>query len=1149
MRAAGADAEAMRRALLEGCLRTLTDPGARKSLAIQTAAAALGGSGQAVRRGVEPTAEQVERVVGEITEALGSRYVEAKHPRDRQGRWRDVPGRGDDAPKRVKSVSGIGGTPSRSSQASAGPGDGARRAKSTSGIGGASTSDGAGGARQPQAKPTASKPRSSGDGKSKSVSGIGGSRAKAGGTWDQDAWAADALVVDANGDIEVAAKALAAGKRVRLNQPREVATLLDKLNEMVRDAAAKGEKAPTYDLCKVSVPGTNLFCLESKNIPRVQMPQLKGVPTPGSKASKVKPDKRGEVDLQDEFRKWLEDSGVKITDETEKAAYCRATQNELNGAKVAGIERAFQEGKLDYARLFVSKDNYIVDGHHRWAAQVANDLRDNVPGDITMDVARVDMDIGELLAAANQFAADWGIPQVGLNQGFASEKKVRESADDCGCGGPVLQEAPAAVNDTRQVLADKPKRPARPVSKPAPKPAGRGNTRASGGDDQAREPRAAQDDFEKLHPRGRGGLWIKKNQGVNSPTGDPQVAQAQRRLAQLGYAPGAPDGKAGPLTQAAISKFQAAYGLRQTGEIDPATYQTMLSPPARTVEQVRRDQEKLDAVPDARGNTREGSARGDASGGDPTTTKKVTRNPDGSVTTTTTTTAGGDGEGDDGRAPRRGQSGGKGGASKGGASKGGSREGKGKQATTGGVIGEGEGVDGEPSAQVKALQQDLQTLGYDLGKFGVDGRFGPYTDRAIRRLQREHGLKADGKVGRRTRRLLKRLVQRQGEIAKAKGRVQSADEMQEGAVAWKGWLHPRDREGRFREVSRGLTSAAKAEWGAAIKATPRRADVGDSVAFKANPLLQTLEGAGVGRVQAVRDAPGGGTIYVVDTVKGVKRVHDDQVVSVRKRKVREDLVERFDDATARRLVAEAALAEGRASGAFVGAHAEEMALARVVLREAVGDLDVTQARAAAMLGQRTTEARGVLAEAGCKMPHKAMAKREMRTCPSCGVKLDRLAKDIEESTQSPLALLESVDIGAEGHREVIAFMRTGGWRLVEARARKLDALPPLGPVDLSEVKSSVYPGLERKKGGPDNWVEKAGGLPKYIERIAKHLHYEKGKTISHAIAIAVNVVKKMCASGDTNWPGKQNVNPKSRAEACRAVASWERKKASTKGRD
>jgi hypothetical protein len=75
-----------------------------------------------------------------------------------------------------------------------------------------------------------------------------------------------------------------------------------------------------------------------------------------------------------------------------------------------------------------------------------------------------------------------------------------------------------------------------------------------------------------------------------------------------------------------------------------------------------------------------------------------------------------------------------------------------------------------------------------------------------------------------------------------------------------------------------------------------------------------------------------------------------------------------------------------------------------------------------------------------------------------------------------------------------------------------------------------------------NWVTKAGGLPKYIKRIAKHLQ-KKGMDQSRAIATAVNAAKKMCSTGDTSWPGRQQINAGSRAEACAAVASWEEKKA------
>jgi hypothetical protein len=97
--------------------------------------------------------------------------------------------------------------------------------------------------------------------------------------------------------------------------------------------------------------------------------------------------------------------------------------------------------------------------------------------------------------------------------------------------------------------------------------------------------------------------------------------------------------------------------------------------------------------------------------------------------------------------------------------------------------------------------------------------------------------------------------------------------------------------------------------------------------------------------------------------------------------------------------------------------------------------------------------------------------------------------------------------------------------------------------DLDLVDSHVYPGLERKPGGPDNWVEAAGGLPDYIERIAKHLHYEKGMTISRAIAVAVNTVKRWAAGGTVTEHGTtKRITPKTQALAAKALASWEAKK-------
>jgi hypothetical protein len=75
-----------------------------------------------------------------------------------------------------------------------------------------------------------------------------------------------------------------------------------------------------------------------------------------------------------------------------------------------------------------------------------------------------------------------------------------------------------------------------------------------------------------------------------------------------------------------------------------------------------------------------------------------------------------------------------------------------------------------------------------------------------------------------------------------------------------------------------------------------------------------------------------------------------------------------------------------------------------------------------------------------------------------------------------------------------------------------------------------------------NWVQQTGGLPQYIKRISDHLR-AKGMDQSRSIAVAVNAAKRMCATGDLNFPGLQQVNAGSKAEACAAVADWERKKA------
>lgn len=52
---------------------------------------------------------------------------------------------------------------------------------------------------------------------------------------------------------------------------------------------------------------------------------------------------------------------------------------------------------------------------------------------------------------------------------------------------------------------------------------------------------------------------------------------------------------------------------------------------------------------------------------------------------------------------------------------------------------------------VKALQQALMALGYSLPKYGADGKWGSETLKALKKFQKDNGLKADGIVGKNTK--------------------------------------------------------------------------------------------------------------------------------------------------------------------------------------------------------------------------------------------------------------------------------------------------------------------------------------------------------------------------------------------------------------
>lgn len=72
-----------------------------------------------------------------------------------------------------------------------------------------------------------------------------------------------------------------------------------------------------------------------------------------------------------------------------------------------------------------------------------------------------------------------------------------------------------------------------------------------------------------------------------------------------------------------------------------------------------------------------------------------------------------------------------------------------------------------------------------------------------------------------------------------------------------------------------------------------------------------------------------------------------------------------------------------------------------------------------------------------------------------------------------------------------------------------------------------------------NWVENSGGLPAYIEEVAKAIK-KSGKTTSQAIAIAISRIKK--------WAVDPKTDATTKAKAVKAVAQWEALRAKNKAR-
>jgi hypothetical protein len=220
--------------------------------------------------------------------------------------------------------------------------------------------------------------------------------------------------------VEEAYEEIAKGNLVEMESLQEAVTIVEKMAEYVKQVEEKtGEKAKNLNFCQISVPGTNLFCGASvatdkypDGVPRAEMPQLSGIPEEGSKASKLaRVDEEGNVDISKSLIEKLAKGGVETKEMEVSASSLKASQSELKGKTVSFFLTPKGQKILDddSAVIFISKDGYVIDGHHRWAGKVFQDMKDGKTGDVKMRVKVIDMPIMEILDAALDHSDDMGI--------------------------------------------------------------------------------------------------------------------------------------------------------------------------------------------------------------------------------------------------------------------------------------------------------------------------------------------------------------------------------------------------------------------------------------------------------------------------------------------------------------------------------------------------------------------------------------------------------------------------------------------------------------------------------------------------------------------------------------------------------------------
>lgn len=149
------------------------------------------------------------------------------------------------------------------------------------------------------------------------------------------------------------------------------------------------ERTDHPDITEIKVEGTLLFGDEGMGIARKDMPQI-------------------DKDLRPQFLEDLEKDGITSEKEKVDPKTLKPVQKEVSGSRSGAIYNKYrEEGKIPkQERILISKDGFVIDGHHTWAASVAFSF-DNPSAQIP--VYRLSVNAQEALDASLAWTKSKGI--------------------------------------------------------------------------------------------------------------------------------------------------------------------------------------------------------------------------------------------------------------------------------------------------------------------------------------------------------------------------------------------------------------------------------------------------------------------------------------------------------------------------------------------------------------------------------------------------------------------------------------------------------------------------------------------------------------------------------------------------------------------